>query len=72
MVRNGCGQSGHRTLKLTASQECIDGGKNFFNAGANSGKPKVASQIFGWAWSKGGHDLLVHEIVKSAKNQFMY
>ena len=43
MVRNGCGQSGHRTLKLAASQECTDGGKKFFNAGANSGKPKVAS-----------------------------
>ena len=25
MVKNGCGQSGHGTLKLTVSQERIDG-----------------------------------------------
>ena len=26
----------------------------FFNSGANSGKAKIASMIFGWAWSKMG------------------
>ena len=52
VVKNGCGQSGYRTLKLTVSQECTDGVSRFFNAGANSGKLKVASMIFGWAWSK--------------------
>ena len=30
MVRNGCGQSGHGTLKLTVSQEGIDGMNWFF------------------------------------------
>ena len=43
--KNGCGQSGHRTLKLIVSQECTDGVLDFFNAGTNSGKLKVASVI---------------------------
>ena len=47
MVKNGCGQSGHRILKLTVSQECTDELNKFFNAGANSGKLKVAPVIFG-------------------------
>ena len=47
MVKNGCDQSVHET------QKCTDGIKSFFsNAGTNSGKLKVESTIFGWAWSK--------------------
>ena len=54
VVKNGCGQSGYRTLKLTVSQECTDRVTKFLNAGTNSGKLKVASMIFGWAWLKMG------------------
>ena len=54
VVKNGCGHSGYRTLKLTVSQECTDRLSRFFNAGANSGKLKVASMIFGWALPKMG------------------
>ena len=43
MVKNGCGQSGHRTQELT------DGIKSFFHAGTNLGKLKFDSVIFGWA-----------------------
>ena len=46
VVKNECGQSGYGTLKLTGFQA------NFLNAGTNSGKLKVASMIFGWAWLK--------------------
>ena len=48
MVKNGCGQSGHRTLKLTRSREWIDRMKWFFHAGADWGKLKVISLISGW------------------------
>ena len=53
MLRNGCDQSGHGTLKLALSQERI----YFLHAGANSRKLKVISMIFiggpgqKWAWS---------------------
>ena len=55
VVKNGCGQSGYRTLKLTISQEYTDGVSRFFNAGANSGKLQVASIMLGghgqkWEW----------------------
>ena len=50
MVKNGCGQSGHRNLKLTVSQKWTD----ILHAGASSGKLKVVSMIFGWAWSEVG------------------
>ena len=46
MVKNGCGQSGQRAQKWT------DGIKSFLHAGINSGKLKVDSIIFVWAWSK--------------------
>ena len=54
VVRNRCGQSGCRTLKLTVTQKCADGVNRFFNTGANSGKLKVALIVFGWLWSKMG------------------
>ena len=47
MVKNGCGQSGHRTLKLAVCSMLV-----VLHAGTNSGKLKVDSMIFGWAWSK--------------------
>ena len=47
MVKNGCGQSVHGSLKLTVSQEVIDEYTDMLHAGANSGKPKVISMIFG-------------------------
>ena len=54
VARNGCGQCGHRTLKLAVSQEWIDAMTDFWHAGANSRKLKVISMIFGWARSKMG------------------
>ena len=47
MVKNGCDQSGHGTLKLAVSSILV-----FLHAGTNSGKLKVDSVMFGWAWSK--------------------
>ena len=47
IVKNGCGQFGHGTLKFAVSGILI-----FLHAGANSGKLKVDSVIFGWAWSR--------------------
>ena len=55
MVKNGCGQSGHQTLKLTGSQEWIMiEWTDILHAGTNSGKLKVISMIFGWTWSEMG------------------
>ena len=49
IVKNECGQSGHRTQRWT------DGIKSFFHAGTNSGKLKVDSIRLGgcgqkWLW----------------------
>ena len=52
MVKSGCDQSGHRTLKLTVSQMNKWNEKVFLPAGKNSGKLKVDSMIFGWVLSK--------------------
>ena len=52
MVKNGCGQSGHRNLKLTVSKKKQIEETDFLHAGTNSGKPKVDAMIFGWVWSK--------------------
>ena len=41
MVRNGCGQSGHGTLKLAVSEELIDGMNCFLYSKGNSEKLKV-------------------------------
>ena len=49
MVKNGCGQSGHGILKLTASKKWVN---DFLHAGANSWKLKVDSVNFGpWSFS---------------------
>ena len=63
MVRNGCDQSGHGTLKLALSQEWID----FLHAGANSRKLKVISMIFIGGPGQNGRGHLVHETLKSAE-----
>ena len=68
MVKNGCGLSGHRTLKLTVSEECTHRwSKHFLNAGANSGKLKVASMSFGWARSKIGKISFDQKLLKMSK-----
>ena len=36
-------------LKLAVFQEWIEGITDFLHAGANSGKLKVISMVFGWA-----------------------
>ena len=55
IVKIGCGQTVYRTVKLTVSQECTMWSKQiFFNAGEKTGKLKVTSMIFGWAWSNMG------------------
>ena len=46
MIKNGCGQSGQ--FSKTEQMEQTD----FSHAGTNSGKLKVDSMIFVWAWSK--------------------
>ena len=57
MVKNGCGQSGHRVQKVT------DGIKSFILCWYEFSK--VDSVIFGWVWSKNGLDFLVHETLIS-------
>ena len=69
MVKNGHGQSGHRTLKLTVSQEWIDEITNFLHDGANSGKLKLISMILGglgqkWAWLFSSWDPKIYCIVR--------
>ena len=61
MVKNGCGQSGHRTLKLTVSQEWIDGLNWFFACWCKFKKLKVISMILGgrgqkWVWPFSSRD----------------
>ena len=52
-VKNGCGHSGHTTLKLAVSEEQIDGINSYFFV-TNSGKLKFILITFGWEWSKTG------------------
>ena len=40
MIKNGCDQSGHGTLKLTVSQEWLDGMNWFFVCWCTFGKAK--------------------------------
>ena len=66
MVRNGLGQSGHGTLKLTVSQEWIDGMKWFFAGWCKFRKAKSCFNDSRMGVVKNGHGHLVHEILKSA------
>ena len=47
MVKNGCGQSGHSTLKLAVSQEWIDGRNWFFSCWC---KFRKAKSFFNDSW----------------------
>ena len=66
MVKNGCGQSDHVTLKLTVSQKLEDGINWFFACWYKFGKAKSWFNDFGVGVVKNGHGLLVHETLKSA------
>ena len=52
MVKNGCDQSGDRTLKLTVSEEQTVGKTDFLHIDANSQKLNADQKFFGWAWLK--------------------
>ena len=47
MVKNGCGQSGDRTLKLTVSKEWTIGITNFLHVGTDSQKLKADQNFLG-------------------------
>ena len=47
LVKNGCGQSGDRTLKLTVSQEWTDGITDFVNVDTDSQKIKAYKFFWG-------------------------
>ena len=67
LVRNGCGQSGHRTLKLTVSQEWIDAMNWFLACWCKFKKAKIYFNDFWVGLVKNGHGHLVHETLKSAE-----
>ena len=60
--RNGCGQSGGGTLKLTVSEKLTDGITDFFNVDTDSQKFKADKKLFGWEWSKMGVASLVMKL----------
>ena len=67
MVRNGCGQPGHRTLKLAVSQEWVDGMIWFFAWWCKFRKVKSNFNDFWVEVVKIGCGHLVHETLKSAE-----
>ena len=66
MVKNGCGQSCHRTLKLTVSQKWTDGINWFFVCWHKFRKTKSWFNDFCVGLVKNGCGLLVHETLKYA------
>ena len=54
MIKNVCGQSGDRALKLTVSQECTNEVNRSFAFDTDSQKLKVDQNFFGWSWPKMG------------------
>ena len=66
MVKNGCGQSGHGTLKLIVSQKWTDGITDLFRWWYKFRKAKSWFSDFWVGMLKNGHGLLVHETQKSA------
>ena len=62
LVKNGCGQSGHGTLKLTVSQKWT----GFLHDGTNFKKVKNEFNDFLVGMVKNDHGLLVHETLKFA------
>ena len=75
--KNGFGQSGFWTWKLTVSQEWTDRIKLFFHAGTNSCKLKDYWTFWGWAWSESDciwrmnrwNKLIVCILIQIYKNQ---
>ena len=70
VVRNGCGQSDHRTLKLTVSQEWVDGRNWFFACWCKFRKAKSNLNDFWVNVIRIGHGHLVHETLKSAEWEY--
>ena len=70
MVWNGCDQSGYRTLKLTISQEGIDGINWFFARWCKFRKTKSYFTDFWVGMVKNGFGYLVHETQKSAERVY--
>ena len=66
MYKNGRGQSGHKTLKLTLSQEWIDEMNWFFLCFCKFSKAKIYFNYFGVGKFRNGHGHLVHETLKFA------
>ena len=66
MVKNGRDQSGHVTLKLTVSQEWIDGMNWYFACWCKFRKVKSYFNDFWVGMVRNGRGHLVHETVKSA------
>ena len=66
MVKNGHGQSGHRTLRLTVSQEWINGMNWYFACWCKFRKAKSYFNDFWVGMVRNGHSNLVHETLKSA------
>ena len=67
MVRNGCGQSSHRTLKLAVSQEWINGMNSFFACWFKLKKAKSDFKDFWVCLAQNGQGNLVQETLKSAE-----
>ena len=64
--KNGCGQSGHRTLKLTVPQELTDGMNWYFAYWCKVKKVKSYFNDFWVGMVKNGCSDLDHEALKSA------
>ena len=69
MVKNGCSQSGHRTLKLAVSQEGINGINNFFACWHKFKKVKSSCSNCWVGMIKNGCGLLSHGTLKFAVSQ---
>ena len=52
MIKNGCGQSGDGTLKLTVSEKWTDGITDFLHVDTDSQKLKADQIFFGRTRSK--------------------
>ena len=66
MLKNVCGQYGHRTLKLAVSLEWIDEMKLFIACRCKFRKAKSWFNDFSVGVLKNEHGYLVNETVKSA------
>ena len=73
MVKNGRGQSGHRTLKLTLSQKLTDGRNWYFACLCEFKKGKSYFNDFWVGMTRNECGYLGHETFRSiaSKNEFM-